>query len=76
MDNNRREFIFVSGLRELNHIQNTIHNTGNFIARLEQNCSRQLLEEIAKKMLNCGLCRDKVNFHFEVKIVYDEKNGK
>lgn len=75
MDNNKREFIFVSGLRELNYIQNTIQNTGNFIARLEKNCSRQLLKEIAKKMLNCGLCHDTVNFHFEVKIVYDKNNG-
>ena len=74
MNNNKRsEFLFVAGLRELNYIQNTIQNTGNFIARLEPNCSRKLLEEIANKMLNCGLSRDIVNFHFEVNIVYDEK---
>ena len=72
-NNKNQEFLFVSGLRELNYIQNTIQNTGNFIARLETNCSRKLLKQLANKMLNCGLSKDKVNFHFEVKIVYDEK---
>lgn len=63
------EFLFLTDFRELQYIINTIQNTGNFIARLENNCSCELMTEILNKMINCGLKNKK--FHFEVKRVYD-----